>query len=142
MRNGVLLIISPIDDTPAQRAGLKAGDRIVSVDSQATKGMAISNAVRKLRGKPGTKVVVEIMRSGWKKSRKFTLTREVIKVRSVSYRKLRKEMGYIRISQFNQDTSRDVKKGLKVLGASSLKGLVLDLRNNPGGSSRSNRNTQ
>lgn len=133
MRNGVLLIISPIDDTPAQRAGLKAGDRIVSVDSQATKGMALSNAVRKLRGKPGTKVVVEIMRAGWKKSRKFTLTREVIKVRSVSYRKLRKEMGYIRISQFNQDTSQDVKKGLKALDISSLRGLVLDLRNNPGG---------
>jgi carboxyl-terminal processing protease len=133
MRNGVLLIISPIDDTPAQRSGLKAGDKIVSVDSQVTKGMTLSKAVQKLRGKPGTKVVVEIMRSGWKKSRKFTLVREVIRVRSVSYRKLEKGMGYIRISQFNQDTSRDVKKGLKVLGASSLKGLVLDLRNNPGG---------
>ncbi len=133
MRNGVLLIISPIDDTPAQRSGLKAGDRIVSVDSQVTKGMTLSKAVQKLRGKPGTKVVVEIMRSGWKKSRKFTLVREVIRVRSVSYRKLEKGMGYIRISQFNLDTSRDVKEGLKVLGASSLKGLILDLRNNPGG---------
>ncbi len=133
MRNGVLLIISPIDGTPAQRAGLKSGDRIVTVDGQTTKGMTLFNAVQKLRGEPGSEVAIEILRSGWKKPRKFTLVREVIQIGSVSYRKLGDGFGYIQISQFIQDTGRDVKKGLETLGAHSLKGLVLDLRNNPGG---------
>ncbi|MEE8110573.1 MAG: S41 family peptidase [bacterium] len=132
-RDGVLTVVSPIDGTPADRAGIKAGDRIVRVDGKSTKEMTLFDAVRKLRGKPGSKVTISVLREGWKEAKDFTIVREVIRIRSVSHRKLDDGLGYLRIRTFSQETGREVKKGLDALGGDSLKGLVLDLRNNPGG---------
>ena len=133
IRQGVLTVISPIDGTPAQRAGLKSGDRILKVDGEATKDMTLFDAVKKLRGKPNSKVTLSIIRAGWATPRDFTLTREVIRIKTVSHRKLGEGLGYLQVRQFTQETGQDVKKGLDSLGGASLKGLVLDLRNNPGG---------
>ncbi|MFQ5912263.1 MAG: S41 family peptidase [Nitrospinota bacterium] len=133
IRGGVLTIIAPIDGTPADRAGLKAGDLIVRVEGEPTKDMTLLDAVRKMRGKPGTEVTISILREGWTEPRDFTLVRELIRIHSVSHRKLGDGVGYLRIRTFSQDTGREVRKGLQALEGDSLKGLVLDLRNNPGG---------
>jgi carboxyl-terminal processing protease len=133
IRNNILTIMSPIDDTPAKRAGLKSGDLIIKVEGEPTKDMTLLDAVKKLRGAPGTKVTLGIMRQGWKEPKDFTLVREVIRIKSVTHRELEKGLGYVRISTFSQQTGQDTKKALQALGGKSLKGLVLDLRNDPGG---------
>jgi carboxyl-terminal processing protease len=136
MENGFVKVVSPIDDTPAQRAGIKAGDLIVRLDDQPVKGMTLADAVKHMRGEPGSKIVLTVVREGVEAPLKITLTRDIIKVKSVKNRMLEKGYGYVRISSFQSGTGEGLKEALAALrkeNAGNLKGLVLDLRNNPGG---------
>ena len=135
VRDGILTIVSPIEDTPAYKAGLKAKDRIVKIDGETTKNMALFEAVKKMRGKPGTSVVLTIMRDGLTKPMDVSLVRDIIKIVSTKSKRLEEHFGYVRLIQFQEDTTRELKRALKDLESEKggLKGLVLDLRNNPGG---------
>ena len=136
MEEGFVKVISPIDDTPAQQAGVQAGDTIIKLDDTLVKGMSINDAVKKMRGKPGSDITLTILREGEQKPLTFKLTRALIKVASVRSRLLEPGYGYIRVSQFQAATGDDVIKQLGDLKAKSgdkLNGLILDLRNNPGG---------
>jgi carboxyl-terminal processing protease len=136
MKEGRLTVISPIEDTPAYRAGLKPNDYIWKINDKLTKGMSINDAVRTMRGEPGTVVTLYIRREGEGKPIRFDLTRAIIKIASVRSRTLEPGYGYLRIAQFQERTGEDMIKALDKLRAESggsLKGLVLDLRNNPGG---------
>jgi len=128
-----LTIVAPMEDTPAWRIGLKAGDRIVEVDGEQTHDMTLMQAVRKMRGKPGTEVVITIVREGFEEPKDFTIVREVIHVTSVKYQMLPDNWGYIRIRNFSKDTGTDTEKAIDELKEGGMKGLVLDLRNDPGG---------
>jgi len=134
MKNGVLTIISPIDDTPAARAGLKAGDIILMINNKATLDMSLDEAVNLMRGKPGTKVTLTIVRKG-QKPFKVTITRAVIKVKSVKEKDIKgyPQIAYIRISSFDKNVVPSLKKILKNLQQEGKKGIIIDLRNNPGG---------
>jgi carboxyl-terminal processing protease len=135
-RDGVLTIVSPIEDTPASRADLQAGDHILKIEKEFTKGMEIMEAVQLMRGKPGTSVTITIMRSDFEKPQPFTLEREVIKVKSVKSKTLETGFGYVRLAQFQERSGEDLNNALDKLrkdNDGSLQGLVLDLRNNPGG---------
>jgi carboxyl-terminal processing protease len=135
-KDGILTVVSPIEGTPAFKAGITAGDQIIKIDGESTKNFTLMDSVKRLRGPRGTKVTITIMREGFTKPKDFTLVREVIPVRSVRYELLEKTYGYIRISQFQEKTDGDFEKAMKALEEESkgaLKGLVLDLRNNPGG---------
>ncbi len=136
MENGFVKVVSPIDDTPAQRAGIKAGDLIVRLDDKPVKGMSLADAVKIMRGEPGSEIVLTIVREGEEAPLKFTLTRDIIKVKSVKNRLLEKDYGYLRISSFQSGTGQslvDAVAELKKENEGPLKGVVLDLRNNPGG---------
>jgi carboxyl-terminal processing protease len=134
LKDDLLTIISPIDDTPAYKAGLKAGDKIVKIDGSVTKDLTLIDAVKKLRGKPGTDVNIIILRESEKKLLEFTITRAVIKIASIKKAEiLEPGIGYIRLSEFQENTPKDLSEALKKLEAENLKGLVIDLRNNPGG---------
>jgi carboxyl-terminal processing protease len=136
MEDGFVKVISPIDDTPAQRAGLQPGDLIVRLDDKPIKGMTLNEAVGLMRGKPGSKVTLLISREGVQKPFTVRLIRAVIHVASVKSRMLEPGFGYLRISQFQARTSDDMLKAVAKLKEQSkgrLKGLVMDLRNNPGG---------
>jgi len=136
MEDGFVKVISPIDDTPAARAGVKAGDLVIRLDDTPVKGMALSDAVKIMRGKPGTDIVLTIVRDGEDKPLSITITRDVIRVTSVKSRLLDPGYGYVRISQFQSRTGDNLREALEKLEEESdgpLKGLVLDLRNNPGG---------
>lgn len=136
MEDGFVKVVSPIDDTPASKAGIQPGDLIVKIDGQPTKGLSMMEAVDKMRGKAGSKIELTLVRDG---GRPFdlTLTRAVIKVRSVKSQMLEDGYGYLRISQFQVNTGEEVGKALTKLrqdnGNKKLRGLVMDLRNNPGG---------
>lgn len=136
MEDGFIKVISPIDDTPAQKAGVKAGDLIIKLDDTPVKGLSLNDAVNRMRGKPGTKIVLTIIREGEEKPLELTIVRDVIKVNSVRSKTLEPGYGYIRISSFQANTGTDMRKELDTLkkdNNNNLKGLVLDLRNNPGG---------
>jgi carboxyl-terminal processing protease len=136
MEDGFVKVISPIDDTPAFNAGLHAGDLIIRLDEQSVKGLTLNDAVKIMRGKPGTDIVLTVVREGENKPLKFTVTRDIIKVKSVKGRLLDPGYGYIRISNFQSGTGPQLQKEidkLKTDNKGDLKGLVLDLRNNPGG---------
>jgi carboxyl-terminal processing protease len=136
IKEGILMVVSPIEDTPAFKAGILAGDQILKIDGDSTKNLTLMDSVKRLRGPKGTKVTITIMREGFVKPRDFTLTRDVIPVRSVRHELLEKQYGYIRLSQFQEKTEGELDKTLKALeeeSKGSMKGLVLDLRNNPGG---------
>jgi carboxyl-terminal processing protease len=136
MENGFVKVVSPIDDTPAQRAGLKSGDLIVRLDDKPVKGMTLADAVKTMRGEPGTDIVLTVIREGEEAPLKFTLTRDIIKVKSVKNKLLEKDYGYLRISSFQSATGQslvDAVEELKKENERPLKGVVLDLRNNPGG---------
>ena len=136
MEDGFVKVISPIDDTPAFNAGLHAGDLIIRLDEQSVKGLTLNDAVKIMRGKPGTDIVLTVVREGENKPLKFTVTRDIIKVKSVKGRLLDPGYGYIRISNFQSGTGPQLQKEidkLKTDNKGELKGLVLDLRNNPGG---------
>ena len=136
MEDGFVKVISPIDDTPAQRAGVKAGDLIIRLDEKPVKGMSLDDAVKLMRGKPGSDIELTIVREGLDKPIKLNLTRDRIRVKSVKSRMLEPGYAYIRISNFQVRTGPDLRKAISRLKKESkgkLKGLVLDLRNNPGG---------
>ena len=136
MEDGFVKVIAPIDDTPAQRAGVQAGDLIIRLDDTPVKGMALNDAVKIMRGKPGTSIVLTIVRTGVEAPLKITVTRDIITVKSVRSRMLDAGFGYVRISQFQAKTADALLQAvedLKKENQGALKGLVLDLRNNPGG---------
>ena len=136
MENGFVKVIAPIDDTPAQRAGVQAGDLVIRLDDTPVKGMTLSEAVKVMRGKPGSDIELTIVREGLDQPLKLTITRDIIKVKSVKARMLEPGYGYLRISQFQSKTAEnlvDAIEDLKKENDGPLKGTVLDLRNNPGG---------
>ena len=137
IKEGVLTVEgSPIEDTPAFKAGIQSGDQILKIEGEPTKNLSLFEAVKRIRGQKGTKVTITIMREGFTQPQDFTLIRDVIPVRSVRHELLEKSYGYIRISQFQEKTDSEFDKAMKALEEESkgnLKGLVLDLRNNPGG---------
>jgi carboxyl-terminal processing protease len=131
----VLTVVSPIEDTPAYNAGIKAGDQILRIDGKTTKDITINEAVKRLRGPKDTQVTITIMREGMTKPKDFVITRSIIKIRSVKTKIYDDQIGYIRIASFQERTAEDVKKSLQdiVAKARPLKGIVIDMRNNPGG---------
>ena len=136
MEDGFVKVISPIDDTPASRAGVKAGDLVIRLDDTPVKGLSLSDAVKIMRGKPGTDIVLTIVREGEDAPLKIKITRDVIRVTSVKSNMLDPGYGYVRISQFQSRTGDSLQEALVKLeeeAGGPLKGLVLDLRNNPGG---------
>lgn len=136
MEDGFVKVISPIDDTPAQRAGIETGDLIIRLDDTPVKGMTLNEAVNKMRGKRGTPIVLTIVREGKDKPLKIKIIRDVIQVQSVKSRILEKGLGYFRITTFQSKTTESLKKAFKKMVKETggpLKGAILDLRNNPGG---------
>jgi carboxyl-terminal processing protease len=136
MEDGVLKVISPIEDTPAYRAGIKSGDFIIKLDDTLIKGMSLNDAVKRMRGKPGSKIVLTIIRKDEPKPLEITLVRAVIKVQSVKSKLLESGYGFVRITQFQEMTGENLATALENLvkqNQGPLKGLVLDLRNDPGG---------
>jgi len=135
MENGLIKVIAPIDDTPADKAGIKPGDLIIEINKTPVKGMSLNDAVQMMRGKPGTKITLTIIRNGADKPLNITITRDIITVKSVRKKTLEPGIGYLRISHFQMHTAKDARKALNELIKENkkLKGLILDLRNNPGG---------
>ena len=135
IKDEILTVVAPIEDTPAYQAGIKAGDQIVKIEGEFTKTMTMFDAVKKLRGKEGTKVTISIMREGFTQPKDFTLTRATIQIKSVKSKIVDKKIGYIRVTQFQEQTPRDFQKALSEIEAKvpHPQGLILDLRNNPGG---------
>ncbi|MDR0674198.1 MAG: S41 family peptidase [Zoogloeaceae bacterium] len=134
MEDGLVQVVSPIEDTPAYRAGIKAGDLIFRLDDTPIKGMSLNDAVKKMRGKPQTQIHLSILRKGENKSIELTLTREIIKVQSVKSKLVEPGYGWVRVTQFQENTIPSLARHLGDLyKQGDLKGLVLDLRNDPGG---------
>ena len=136
LEDGFIKVIAPIDDTPAQRAGVQAGDLIIRLDDTPVKGLTLAEAVKIMRGKPDTEIVLTIVRAGADKPIKITVVRDIIQVKSVRSRLLEPGFGYVRITQFQSRSALNLHEALNELRSennSPLKGLVLDLRNNPGG---------
>ena len=134
MEAGVVKVITPIDDTPASRAGLKAGDYIVKIDDVQVQGKTLSEAVEIMRGPVGSDIELTVRRRGVKKALTFTLTREIIEIQSVKSDLLDKNIGYLRLTSFNENSASQIKKRINDLDKNKkLKGFILDLRNNPGG---------
>ncbi len=134
MEDGLVKVISPIEDTPAYRAGIKAGDLIIRLDDTPVKGMTLTDAVKRMRGKPKTKITLTIARKGENKPIVVAITREVIKVQSVKAKLVEPGYAYVRVTQFQEDTANKVVEQLaKLWKQGPVKGLILDLRNDPGG---------
>jgi carboxyl-terminal processing protease len=134
MENGFVKVIAPIDDTPAQKAGIKAGDLIIRLDDKPVKGMNLNDAVKLMRGEPGSEIVLTVVREGLEQPLKIKIVRDVIKVKSVKSRLLEDGYGYVRITSFQSKTGDNVVEAVNELRkGGDLKGVVLDLRNNPGG---------
>ena len=134
MEAGVVKVITPIDDTPASKAGIKAGDYIVKIDNVQVQGKSLSEAVDLMRGLVGTDIELTVRRRGVKKALTFNITREIIEVQSVKSDLLENNIGYIRLTSFNDNSSNQIKKQIKKLKKNeNLKAFILDLRNNPGG---------
>ena len=134
MEAGVVKVISPIDDTPASRVGIKAGDYIVKIDNAQVQGKSLSEAVELMRGPVGSEIELTIRRSGVKKALIFKVIREIIEIKSVKAELLEKNIGYIRLTSFNENSGEQIKKEIKKLEKNkNVKSYILDLRNNPGG---------
>ncbi|MDC3008164.1 S41 family peptidase [Candidatus Pelagibacter sp.] len=134
MESGVVKVISPIDDTPASRAGIKAGDYIVKINDTQVQGKSLSEAVELMRGPVGSAIELTIRRRGEKKALTFNVTREIIQIKSVKAELLEKNIGYIRLTSFNENSAGQIKKEInKFEKNENLKSYILDLRNNPGG---------
>lgn len=135
MENGLVKVVSPIDDTPAAKAGIKPGDLIIKLDSEEVSGLSLSDAVDRMRGKVGTPITLTVLRKDVADPFEVKLTRAIIKIRSVRDKMVGDDVGYIRITSFNEQVSENLTKALKKLQADNknLKGLILDMRNNPGG---------
>jgi len=136
MEDGLVKVVTPIEDSPAYKAGLKSGDLISKLDDTQVRGLTLNDAVKKMRGTPGTKIILTVLRKDENKPLTFTIVRDIIKSQSVKSKLSEKGFGYVRITQFQEHTGEDLAKALKNISAENkapLKGLVLDLRNNPGG---------
>jgi carboxyl-terminal processing protease len=133
MKENRLTVIAPIDGTPAERAGVKASDVILKVNNETTKDMTLMDAVQKMRGPKGTKVTLTIQREGLAEPLVFVLTREIIKIESVKSKMLEGNIGYLRLTQFQDQTAKDMAGALRKLREQKMQSLILDLRNNPGG---------
>ncbi|WP_153770487.1 S41 family peptidase [Labrenzia sp. CE80] len=136
MEDGLVKVVSPIDDTPAYKAGVLAGDLITHIDGEQVQGLTLNEAVEKMRGPVKTDIIVTIRREGASEPLDITITRDIIRIRSVRWRE-EGDVGYVRITQFNEQTFDGLKKGIeetaKNIGEDKIKGFVIDLRNNPGG---------
>ena len=133
MKDKKLVVIAPIEDTPAWDAGIKAGDYIFKIDDNPTKDLSLEDAVHKMRGLKGTRVMLTIVREGEKEPLEFTIIRDIIKIQSIKHKVIEGEIGYVRITQFQERTGEDLKKALDSLDEQKIKSLIIDLRNNPGG---------
>jgi len=133
MEDGFVRVVSPIDDSPASRAGLKAGDLIVKLDDTSVKGMTLNDAVKRMRGKPNTQIVLTIVRKGETKPLVVTLTRAVIKIQSVKATTLEPGYAYFRVTQFQEGTGELLARAIETHVKGPMKGIILDLRNDPGG---------
>ena len=133
LKDDVLTVVAPIEGTPAYRAGLQTGDKIVKIDGLVTKDMSLPDAVKRMRGKPGTKVTISVVREGWTEPKDYDITREQIRVQSVRTHDLGSGVAYIRLRQFQEQTSSDLDSALDRFVKNGMKSLILDLRNNPGG---------
>jgi carboxyl-terminal processing protease len=133
VRDNWLTVVTPIPGTPAYKLGILPGDKIIKIEKETTQGMSVNDAVRKLRGNPGTKVTITIAREGEKEPVDYTITRDVIKIDSIRHKTLGGNYGYIKINEFSASTDRDLKQALDDMAKQNVKYLVLDLRNNPGG---------
>ena len=134
MESGVVKVITPIDNTPASKAGLKAGDYIVKIDGVQVQGKSLMDAVDLMRGLVGSSIEITVRRRGVKKALIFNITREIIQVQSVKSELIDNNIGYIRLTSFNENSSDQIKEKVKKLNKNkNLKGYILDLRNNPGG---------
>lgn len=134
MKNDTIVVVAPMEDTPAWRAGVKSGDRILKINGESTKGLSLVEAVAKMRGKKGDAVSMTLGRDGLEKPMEVKLKRETIKIQAVRSDDLGGGVGYVRLASFSEDAGRDVRRALEKLEKSSkLKGLVFDLRMNPGG---------
>ena len=131
--DGYVTVVAPIEDTPGERAGLKTNDRIIKVDDKDIIGIDLEAAVTLMKGKKGTEVVLTVMRGDIKEPREYKITREEIILKTVKSNMMENNIGYIRISMFDEDTGNEFRKALTNLTAKDMKGLVLDLRQNPGG---------
>jgi carboxyl-terminal processing protease len=135
-QDGILTVIAPIEDTPAYRAGIQAGDKILKINDEPTKGLSLMECVKRLRGDKGTKVTVTIIREGLTQMKDITIIRDIINIKSVKFKTLDKGYGQLRILQFVETTADDARQALTALqlqNPEGLNGLILDLRNNPGG---------
>ncbi|OHE59337.1 MAG: peptidase S41 [Thermodesulfovibrio sp. RBG_19FT_COMBO_42_12] len=133
IKEGMLTVIAPIEDTPAYKAGIKAGDHIIKVNNEFTKDMGLHDAVSKMRGAPGTSVKITILREGWKETKDFNIVREIIKIKSVKSKLFEDGIGYVKINQFQEQTASDLSNAMEKLMQENITALILDLRNNPGG---------
>jgi len=133
VRDDILTVVSPIEGTPAFRAGIEPGDQIVKVDGESTKDMSLVDAVKKLRGPEGSAVTISILRKDFAEPKDFTLTRAVIQIKSVRWKKLPDDIGYIKLRSFQKTTADELADALQDLEEQHVRALVLDLRNNPGG---------
>ena len=133
IKDGMLTVIAPLEDTPAYKVGIKSGDRIIKINNEFTKDMGLHDAVSKMRGAPSTSVKITILREGWKETKDFTIVREVIKIKSVKYKVLEDGIGYVKLTQFQEQTSSDLSAAMESLAKENINALILDLRNNPGG---------
>jgi carboxyl-terminal processing protease len=135
VKDGILTVIAPIEDTPAARAGLQAGDKIVKIENESTKNMNVMEAVKRLRGEPGSTVTITVARESLPEPKAYTLTRDIIKIKSVKTKAMGDGIGYIRLTQFQLDSHQEVDRALQAFlkEKGGVKGLILDLRNNPGG---------
>ncbi len=133
IKDNLLTIIAPIEDTPAYRAGVKAGDKIIKINGNSTKDMSLYDAVSKLRGPKGTSVTITIIRAELKEPKDITIVRDIIKIKSVKSKLIDDNIGYVKLTQFQQRTALDLEKALRDLDKKGVNSLILDLRNNPGG---------
>ena len=137
VKDDILTVLAPMEDSPAWKAGIQAGDKIVKIDGESTKGFSLSEAVLKMRGKDGSAVVFTIYRKGWNKFKNISVKRDMVKVKTVKSDELEPGYGYIRLAQFSETAAKDVQSALEKLekksGKEALKGIVFDMRTNPGG---------
>ena len=133
LRDDILTVVSPIDGTPAYRAGLQTGDRIVKIDGLSTKDMQLQDAVKRMRGRPGTKVTITVVREGWTEPKDVEIVREQIRVHSVRTADLGGGVAYVKLRQFQEQTPGDLAAALDKASKAGMKALLLDLRGNPGG---------
>jgi carboxyl-terminal processing protease len=129
----VHLTVCPIEDTPAYKAGIKAGDKIIKINNEFTKNMSLQDAVSKMRGIPSTSVKITILRESWKETKDFNIVREIIKIKSVKSKVIEESIGYVKINQFQEQTASDLSDAMENLAKQNINSLILDLRNNPGG---------